>query len=128
MGQSEESPETCGSFVQCSPPSLLQSLGCWCAYSLVSLQVQTPGCFLLVNWGWELSPLLMSKSDAQDTYLPEAQSQASVGSYKLLGRNVKPKRHSKPHLPWTKQGATLAEAWPGRCRDTRGYRNSLELS
>lgn len=59
------------------PPSLLQSLEYWHVYLLVPLQVQTPGYLLLVNWVWGLSPLLMSRSDPSDIYLPEAQSQAS---------------------------------------------------
>lgn len=45
----------------------------------------------------------MSRSDLQDPSLPEAQSQASVGSYKLLGGNVKPKCHPRV-LPWQRLG------------------------
>lgn len=70
----------------------------------------------------------MSRSDLQDPSLPEAQSQASVGSYKLLAGNVKAKRHSKPCSPWKRQSVTLADAWLGSFRVTWGDRNSLKLS
>lgn len=64
-----------------SPPSVLWFLGSWCScvFSLVSLQVQTPGCFLLVDWVWEFSLLFMSRSGLSGNYLLEGQS------YKLLG-------------------------------------------
>ena len=65
----------------CSPLFPLQTPESWyqCVYSLVSLQAQTPGRFLLVNWIWEFCLLLMSRSGCSGSYLPEAQS------CKLLG-------------------------------------------
>lgn len=65
-----------GHFISVLPLSLPPSLGVFGVYLPVSLQVQTPGCLLLVNWVCELSPLLMSRSDLSGIYLPEAQSRA----------------------------------------------------